>query len=114
LFGRVTPELNQSDGATLDQLGRLIWSCRVGASGKPGAVRPATTPQPKSSSTVLTSQIGLDLTAIDADWYVTDVRVDGALWLRPSTFAYNELDDYALLAEPIDAALHCRLMARVR
>ena len=29
----------------------------------------------------------------------------GALWLRLSAFAYNELDDYALLADRIDAAL---------
>jgi isopenicillin-N epimerase len=29
----------------------------------------------------------------------------GALWLRLSAFAYNELDDYARLAEPVAVAL---------
>jgi isopenicillin-N epimerase len=31
--------------------------------------------------------------------------LDGALWLRLSAFAYNELDDYALLAERVAAVL---------
>jgi isopenicillin-N epimerase len=33
--------------------------------------------------------------------------LDGALWLRLSAFAYNELDDYARLAERVAAALRC-------
>jgi isopenicillin-N epimerase len=31
--------------------------------------------------------------------------LDGALWLRLSAFAYNELDHYARLAEMVAAAL---------
>ena len=70
----------------------------------------------EQAGAMATVRLPVDVSSAEQAWAIrsrlmqanTDAPVhalDGALWLRLSAFAYNEPDDYALLAERIDAVL---------